>query len=110
MLKKIFGPKGEELTADKRKFYIEEIRNLHFSPKVIRVTKSRGMRLAVHVARMGEKRGAYRVWWGNLKERGHLEGLDVDRRVILKCILKELAGIIWPELIWLRIGVSGGIL
>jgi hypothetical protein len=33
---------------------------------------------------MGEERGAYRIWWGDLREKDHLEDLGVDRRIILK--------------------------
>jgi len=47
--------------------------NLYFSPNIIRVIKLR-MRWAVHVTRMGEKRGNTRFWWRNLKETDHLEG------------------------------------
>jgi len=81
-----------ELTAEKRKLYTDEFHDLRFSPNTIRVIKSRTMRWVVHVASMGKKRGTYRVQWKNLNERDHLEDLDVDGRIILKCILKELFG------------------
>ena len=42
------------------------------------------MKLAGHVARMGEKRGVYRVWWGNLRERDHVGDPGVDGRIILR--------------------------
>jgi len=45
------------------------------------------MRWAGHVACMGSRRGAYRVLWGNLSERDHLEDLGTDGRIILKCFL-----------------------
>ena len=48
---------------------------------------------------MGESRGAYRIWRKNLKGRDHLEDLDVDGRIILKCILKKLFGCVdWIDL------------
>ena len=51
------------------------------------------------MARMGKKRGTYRVWWKNLNETNHLEDLDVDGRIILRCILKELFGCVdWIDL------------
>jgi len=46
-------------------------------------------------------------WWGNLKERDHLEDLHIDGRVILKSILKKCNGRMWPEFSWLRLGYSG---
>jgi hypothetical protein len=42
------------------------------------------MRWVEHVARMGERRGAYRVLWGSLRERDHLQELGVGERIILK--------------------------
>jgi len=47
------------------------------------VIKSRRMGWVGHVARMGERRSVYRVWWENLRERDHLEDPGVDGRVIL---------------------------
>jgi hypothetical protein len=44
-------------------------------------------------------------WWGNLRERGHFEDLDVDRRIILKCI----GWATWTGLMWLRIGTGDGV-
>jgi hypothetical protein len=68
------------------------------------------MRWAVHVARVGERRSAYGVLAGNLKERDHFEGLGQGGRIILKWIFKK-----WDEreltgLIWLRISTSCRIL
>jgi hypothetical protein len=51
-----------------RRLHIEELYNLDSSPTIIRVIKSRSMRLAGHVARMGEKRGSYRVFVGRTEE------------------------------------------
>jgi len=50
---------------------------------IVRVIKSRRMRWAGHVARMGEERGVCRVWWGNRRERYHWEDLGVDGLIIL---------------------------
>ena len=75
VLRGIFGPKRDELTGECRKLYNEEINDLFCSPNIVRVIKSRRMRWAGYVARMGERRGVYRVlgfWWGNLRERDHL--------------------------------------
>jgi len=58
------------------------------SPNIVRVIKSRRMGWAGHVARMGERIGVYRCWWGNLKERDHLGDPDVDGRIIIWVVRK----------------------
>jgi hypothetical protein len=52
----IFGPKRDEVTGDWRKLHNEELHNLHSSPNIIRMIKSRRMRWAGHVARRGRRR------------------------------------------------------
>ena len=61
VLGKTFWPKGDEVKEEWRKLHNEELNDLYCSPKCVRVIKSRRMRWAGHVARMGERRGAYRV-------------------------------------------------
>ena len=82
MLRKIFGPKSDEETWEWRKLHNEELNDLYSSPNIIRVTKSRRKRWVGHVTRMGERRGAYRVWWGLLRERDCLEDTGVDDKII----------------------------
>ena len=60
-LRRIFGPKRDEVTGEWRKLHNEELSDLYCSPKIVRVTKSKRVRWAGHVARMGERRGVYRV-------------------------------------------------
>jgi hypothetical protein len=62
VLRRIFGPKRDVVTGDWRKLHKEELHNLYSSPN--RMIKSRRMRWAGHVARMGEKRNAYRILVG----------------------------------------------
>jgi hypothetical protein len=59
VLRRIFGPKRDEVTGEWRKLHNEELRNLYSSPSKITTMKSRRMRWADHVARIGEKRNAY---------------------------------------------------
>ena len=63
-LRRTFGPKRDEVTREWRKLHNEEINDLYRSPNIVRVIKSRRMRWAGHVARMGEGRGVYRVLVG----------------------------------------------
>jgi hypothetical protein len=58
--RRIFGPKRDEVTGEWRKLHNEELRDLYSSPIIIRIAKSRRMRWAGHVIRMGEKKNAYR--------------------------------------------------
>ena len=62
--KNAFGPMRDEVTGEWRKLHNEEFNDLYSSPNIVRVTKSRKMRCAGHVARMGERRGAYRILVG----------------------------------------------
>ena len=78
VLKRILGPKRDEVTGEWRKLHNEELTNLYFSPNIIRVITSRRMRLVGHVALMGESRGAYRVLVGKREGRGHLQDPVVD--------------------------------
>ena len=64
MLRRIFGPRRDEVTGEWRRLHNEELNDLYSSPNIVRVIKLRRMRWAGHVARMGEERGAYRVLVG----------------------------------------------
>jgi hypothetical protein len=87
---RVFGPKGEEVTVEWRKLHNEELYNMYSSPSIVRVVKSRRIRWAGHVARMGEERGWTGCWWGNLREKGCWGDPDVDGRIILRWILTKL--------------------
>jgi hypothetical protein len=64
VLRRIFGPKRDEVTGEWRKLHNSELHNLYSSPNIIRKVKSRRMRWAGHVARMGEERKVYKVLVG----------------------------------------------
>jgi hypothetical protein len=90
----------------------EGLHNLYSSPSIIRMTKSRKMRWAGHVARMGEKRNACRTLAG--KPEGKRPLRRPRRRWVdnIKRNLREIGwdGVVWIGLIWLKIGTSGGLL
>jgi hypothetical protein len=69
VLRRIFGPKRDEVTGGWRKLHNEELRDLYSSPSIIRIIKARRMRLAGYVVRMGEKRNAYRLLVGKPEGR-----------------------------------------
>jgi hypothetical protein len=64
VLRRIFGPKKDGVTGGWRKLHNEGLHNSNFSPSIIRIIRSRRMRWAGHVARMGEKRNVYRLLLG----------------------------------------------
>jgi hypothetical protein len=103
VLRRIFGLKRDEVTSEWRKLRNEELRDLYSSPSIIRIIKSRRMRLAGHVARIGEKRNAYRFLVG--KPEGK-RLLGRPRRRWVDNIRMDL-GVMWTGLVWLRIGTGG---
>jgi hypothetical protein len=102
VLRRIFGPKRSEVTGEWRKVHNEELNDLYSSPNIFRVNKSRRMRRAGHVARMGERTVAYRILVGNYEGKRPLG--KPSRRwedSIFKMNLNW--GGPWIRLIWLRI-------
>jgi hypothetical protein len=93
VLRRIFGPKRDEVTGGWRILHNEELHDLYSSLNMIRMIKSRRMRWAGHVARM---RSGLHIgyWWGSQKERGHWGDQDVDRWTILKWILERWDGMV----------------
>jgi len=73
VLRRIFGLKKDKVTGEWRKLHNEELNNLYSSPNIVRVIKSRRMKWAGHVARMGEGRGVCRVLVGKPEGRKPLE-------------------------------------
>jgi hypothetical protein len=85
--------------GDWRRLHNGELNDLYSSPNIIRVIKSRRMRWAGNIARMGKREVHTEFWWGDLKEGDYLGDPDVDGRIILKWILKKLdGGMDWIEL------------
>jgi hypothetical protein len=71
VLKRTFGPKRNEVTGEWRKLHNEELCDLYSSSTIIRIIKSRRMRWAGHVARMGKRGTLIYYWWESLRERDH---------------------------------------
>jgi hypothetical protein len=110
VLRRIFGPKRDEVTGEWRKLHNEEIHTLYSSPDIIRQVKARRMRWAGHVARMGEERKVYRFWWESPKERDHLEDQGVGGKMGSEWILGRLAWEMWIGFDWLRTVTDVGLL
>jgi hypothetical protein len=98
------------VTGEWRKLHSEELHNLYSSPDIIRQIKSRQIRWAGHVARMGEDRKVYKVLVGKPEGKRPLgrprhrweDGIRVD--------LREIDWGVWISFEWLRIGTSGELL
>ena len=84
MLRRIFGPRRANVTGQWRKLRNEELNDLYSSPNIVRVIKSRGIRWAEHVARVGDRKVVYSVVLGRPEGKSHLEDLGIDGRIILR--------------------------
>jgi hypothetical protein len=71
VLRRIFGPKRDEVTGEWKKLRNEVLHDLYSSPSIIKIMKARRMRWAGHVAGMWEKRNAYRLLMGKLEGSSH---------------------------------------
>jgi hypothetical protein len=98
VLRKIFGPKRDEVTGGWRKLHNEELRDLNSSPSIIRIIKSRRMRWAGHVARMWEKKNAYRLLVG--KQEGK-RSLGRPRPRWVDNIRMDLREVGWSDVDWI---------
>jgi len=104
---RIFGSKRDGVTEEWRELHKEEHNGLYCSPAVVRLIKSK-MRWAGHVARMGQRRGAYGVLVGNPEGKTILEDPSADWRIISRWIFRKWDVGLWTGLIWLRIETGGG--
>jgi hypothetical protein len=110
VLKTIFGPKRDEVTGEWRRLHNKELYALYSSPNIIRVIKSKRLRWAGHVARMGERRSAYRALVGKPERRRPLGRPRRRWENNIKMDLREVGWGAQTALIWLRIGTGGGLL
>jgi hypothetical protein len=98
VLRRIFGPKRDEVMGEWRKLHNEELCDLYSSPSIIRIIKSMRMRWAGHVARMVEKRNAYRLLVG--KPEGK-RPLGRRRRRWVDNIRMDLGEVGWSDVDWI---------
>jgi len=108
VLRRIFGPRRDEVTGEWRRLHNEELNDLYSSPNNVRVIKWRRMRWAGHVARVGEERRGKGSCWGNRREGDHWGDLGVGGLIILGWISRMWDVGIWTGLSWHRIGTGGG--
>jgi hypothetical protein len=104
----MFGPKREE-DGSWRKLHNDKLHSLHSSPNIVRVIKSKRMRWAGHVARMGEGRSVYRVLVGRPEGKRPLGRPRRRWEINIKMDLRKIGidGANWIQ--WLRTGSSGGL-
>ena len=100
VLRRVFGPKRDEVSGEWRKLHNEELSDLYSLPNIVRVVKSRRMRWAGHVARMGEGRGVYRVLMGKPEGKRPLGRPRRRWEDNIKMNLQEVGGVCenWMEL------------
>jgi hypothetical protein len=100
VLRRIFGPKRDEVTGEWRKLHNKELHDLYSSPSIIGVIKSKKIRWAGHVARMGEKRNAYRLLVGKLEGK---RPLGRPRRRWVDNIRMDLGELGWGDVDWIDV-------
>jgi hypothetical protein len=104
--RRIFGPKRDEVTGKWTKPHNDELNDLYSSPNIIQVLRERRMRLLG-----GREKVHTGFWWGNLRERDHLEDPTVDERIIVRWIFRKWdwgGGRVRPVSIGFRIETCGG--
>jgi hypothetical protein len=98
VLRRIFGPKRDEVMGGWRELHNEELHDLYSSLSIIRIIRSRRMRWTEHVARMGEKRTAYRLL---VRNREGKSPLGRPRRRCVDNIRMDLVEIGWVGVHWI---------
>jgi hypothetical protein len=82
VLRRIFGPKKEEVLEGWRRLHNEKFHNLYTSPNIVRVIKTRRMRWEGHVACIEKIRNAYKILVENLKGRDHSKNLGINGKIM----------------------------
>jgi hypothetical protein len=110
VLRGIFRPKRDEVNGELRKLHSGELHNLYSSPDVVRQIKSRRVKWAGHVARMGEGRNVYRVLVGKPEGKRPLERPRRRWESGIRMDLTEIGWGLWSGFSWLRTGTVFGLL
>jgi hypothetical protein len=97
VLRRIFGPKRDEVTGKWRKLHNEELHDLYSLPSIIRIMKSNWMRGAGHLSRMGERRNTYRLLVGKPEEKRPL-GRPRRRQMDIRMDVVEVG---WSDVDWI---------
>jgi len=105
-LRRIFGPRGDEVTKEWRKVHKEELDDLYIPPNNFRMIKSRRIPWAGHVARMGERRSVYRVLVGKPDGKRPFGDPDLDGSIILKWIFRKWNVVLRTGSSWFGIGTG----
>ena len=95
VVRRVFGPKRNEVTGEWRKIHIEKLNDLYSLPSIVRVVKSRRIKWAGHVARMGEGKGVHRVLVGKREGKRPLGRPRHRWEDNIKMVLQEGGGGLW---------------
>jgi hypothetical protein len=101
VLRRIFGPKRDEVTGGWRELHNEELNDLYCSPTVVVVIKSRIMRWAGYVACMGGEEECAGVLWRNLRERDHWGDPGIDGKIIR--IIMDVQEVGYENMDWIEL-------
>ena len=110
VLRRIFGPKRDEVSGEWRKLHNEELTGLYSSPNIVWVIKLRKMRWVGHVASMADRRGTYRILVGKPEGKRPFGRPRCRWEDKINMHLQEVGWEAWTGLIWLRIGAGGRLL
>jgi len=103
LLRRIFVPRRDEVTLECKSLYQEELNDYYTSPINVRVIKSRRMRRAGNVRRMGEERCCIVSWWGKWREGDHWGIIGLDEWIIIGWISRKWDVFLWTGLGWPRV-------
>jgi len=108
VLRGIFGHKRDEVPGEWRKIHNEKLNDLYSSPNSVRAIKSRRIRWAGHIARMGERRGVYRILVWKPEGKRPLGRPRHRWEDDIKMDLQEMGCGVWTGSSWPSIGTGGG--